>query len=64
MRDNENNLKSLTLQLEMNEKLISQLQSEIGFFRQEYAKVAETLNKFLLPPPKRGIWDRLRRKSK
>lgn len=66
MRDNENKLLSLTLEIDLKDKLITQLQSENGFLKQEYAKATEALNRFLLPPPqpKRGLIDRILRRNK
>lgn len=66
LKDNEKEIGDLTNKLEWNEQLITQLQSENGFLKQEYAKATETLNKFLLPQaqPKKSFWDRFRRKNK
>ena len=56
-------ISKLTLEIELKDKLIAQLQNENGFLKQEYAKATETLNRFLLPSPKRSFWDRLRHKK-
>jgi hypothetical protein len=54
----------LTLEIELKDKLIEQLQNENAFLKQEYAKATETLNRSLLSPPqKMSIRDRLRRRS-
>ena len=64
LKDIEKDMDALKSQLELKEQLTSQLKSENGFLRQEYAKATETLNKFLLPPPsKKSFWDRFRRKT-
>ena len=64
LKDHEKDIESLKSQLELKDQLITQQQSEMRFFRQEYSKATETLNKFLLPQQKRSTWNRLRGKSK
>jgi len=56
-------ISKLILEIELKDKLITQLQNENGFLKQEYAKATEMLNRFLLPSPKRSFWDRLRHKK-
>ena len=63
----------LTLEIELKNTLIAQLQNENGFLKQEYmnlkqeyVKVNDKLESFLLPvplptlPTKKSLWDKLR----